>query len=265
VPGEAAGWDRTAKTATCSTCLSGSGELATERSAEPGAAAEVGQEPDRGEAGGSAAREWKRRHQRREARIRAQHRHVGGLILALSSDPRSTTAWATGARGEQLIGTNLDRFREDGIAVLHDRRIPGSRANIDHLVVSRAGVFVIDSKHYRGRVEQGDLGGWFKTDLRLYVGGRNRTKLIEAMTRQVDAVRAGLAAEGAWKDVPVTAAIVFMASENWSLFDLRPLRFGNVHVLRGEALGKLIRADGPLTATDVTEIEHALALALPTA
>jgi hypothetical protein len=46
---------------------------------------------------------------------------------------------------------------------------------------------------------------------------------------------------------------------------LRPLRFGNVHVLRGKALGKLIRADGPLTATDVTEIEHALALALPTA
>jgi hypothetical protein len=41
----------------------------------------------------------------------------------VSSDPQSTTAWATGARGEQAIGQSLDRLREEGIAVLHDRRI----------------------------------------------------------------------------------------------------------------------------------------------
>jgi hypothetical protein len=37
--------------------------------------------------------------------------------------------------------------------VLHDLAVPGSRANIDHLVVGPGGVFVIDSKHYRGRLQ----------------------------------------------------------------------------------------------------------------
>jgi hypothetical protein len=38
-------------------------------------------------------------------------------------------------------------------AVLHDLAVPGSWTNIDHLVVGPGGVFVIDSKHYRGHLE----------------------------------------------------------------------------------------------------------------
>jgi hypothetical protein len=253
--GSLAHWDRTAKTATCAACFA-RGETAV------GApVAEI----DRGEAGASAVREWKRRHERREAQIRAQHKHLGGLLLALSSDPHSTSAWATGARGEQTIGHSLDRLREQGIAVLHDRRIPGSRANIDHLVVSRAGVFVIDTKHYKGRVEQRAMGGWLRTDLRLYVGGRDRTKLVEGMEPQVEAVRRALAQRDKWCDVPVIPALLFMSDDNWSLFNLRPLRFGDVYVLWGEALGKLIRADVTGGSIDVGEVERALATALPAA
>jgi hypothetical protein len=40
-----------------------------------------------------------------------------------------------------------------GWAVLHDLAVPGSRANIDHLVIGPGGVFVIDSKQYRGRLQ----------------------------------------------------------------------------------------------------------------
>jgi hypothetical protein len=39
-----------------------------------------------------------------------------------------------------------------GWAVLHDLAIPGSPANIDHLVIGPGGVVVIDSKQYRGRL-----------------------------------------------------------------------------------------------------------------
>jgi hypothetical protein len=39
-----------------------------------------------------------------------------------------------------------------GWAVLHDLAVPCSRANVDHLVIGPGGVFVIDSKHYRGRL-----------------------------------------------------------------------------------------------------------------
>jgi hypothetical protein len=223
------------------------------------------EEIDRGRAGASAAREWKRRHERREVAVRAQHKHLGGLLLALSSDPHSTSSWATGARGEEEMGGSLDKLREQGIAVLHDRRIPGSRANIDHLVISRAGVFVVDTKHYKGRVEQRDVGGWFTTDLRLYVGGRDRSKLVAGMKPQVDAVRRALAGDDVWREVPVTAALLFMSDDNWSLLDFKPLRFGEVYALWVKALRKLIRADRAGQPIDVPELERALAVALPAA
>jgi hypothetical protein len=40
-----------------------------------------------------------------------------------------------------------------GWVVLHDLAIPGSQANLDHLVIGPGGVFVIDSKQYRGRLQ----------------------------------------------------------------------------------------------------------------
>ena len=69
------------------------------------------------------------------------------------------------------------------MAVLHDRRIPGSRANIDHLVISPAGVFVIDAKNYKGRVERRVRGAWLSGEDCLYVGGRDKTKLVGGMRK----------------------------------------------------------------------------------
>ncbi len=82
-------------------------------------------------AGASAQREYERRKVKREERVRAKHPKIGGLILALSDDPQSTTAWASGARGEAALGARLDKHASETIAVMHDRRIPGTRANID--------------------------------------------------------------------------------------------------------------------------------------
>jgi hypothetical protein len=267
--GSFAGWDREAKAATCKACVAGPNQpepesappLPPESEPEPERAPEI----DRGTAGASAAREWQRRHERRETDIRVQHKHLGGLLLALSSDPQSTTAWATGAHGEEAIGRSLDLLREDGVAVLHDRRIPGSKANIDHLAICQAGIFVVDTKHYKGRVEQRNVGSWLKPDLRLYVGGRDRTKLLAGMTAQVEAVRQALAHNEQWQDTPVTPALLFMSDSNWSLFDRRPLRFGSSYVLWGKALGKLIRAHRAAESIDVAALEHALATALPAA
>jgi hypothetical protein len=43
--------------------------------------------------------------------------------------------------------------------MLHDCRIPGSRANIDHLFVAASGIWIVDAKGDKGKVEQRDLGG----------------------------------------------------------------------------------------------------------
>lgn len=101
---------------------------------------------DVGTAGSSARREFERRKAAREQRIRTKHPKLGGLILALSDEPQSTTAWDTGAVGEERLGHRLNASESETCRVLHDRRMPGSRANIDHLAVTPTGVYVIDAK-----------------------------------------------------------------------------------------------------------------------
>lgn len=241
-------WNRELKQATCTGCLAHSASDIVP--------------VDRGEAGGSAVREWRRRRDRREAQVRGAHPRIGGLILALSEQSQSMRAWARGAEGERLLGAALDALRAEGIAVLHDRRIPGSRANIDHLLVSSAGVFVVDAKRYKGKVESRDQGGFFSSDVRLFVGGRDRSTLVAGMQKQVEAVRVALDGTAA-PSCPLIPVLCFVDSD-WGLF-ASPLRVGGVRVLWPKMLGKLIRSKGELSPAAVAELERQLALALPAA
>jgi hypothetical protein len=68
------------------------------------------------------------------------------------------TAWRRGAAGERRTARLLDRLTDDGYVVFHDLAVPGSPANVDHLVIGPSGVFVIDSKQWSGSVHQGSDG-----------------------------------------------------------------------------------------------------------
>lgn len=125
-----------------------------------------------------------------------------------------------------------------------------------------AGVFVIDTKQYRGRVESRNVGGWFTREERLFVNGRDRTNLVAAMNRQVAAVEAALAGFDDVHAVPVTPALLFMSADNWPLLASRPLRFGRVYALWGKKLGELIRGDGPVERDRIPELERIVAAAL---
>jgi Nuclease-related domain len=65
------------------------------------------------------------------------------------------TAWQRGAAGERRTARLLGRLTRDGYVVFHDLAVPGSDANVDHLVIGPSGVFVIDSKQWTGSVRQG--------------------------------------------------------------------------------------------------------------
>jgi len=67
-------------------------------------------------------------------------------------------AWRRGAAGERRTARLLAPLERQGWAVLHDLAVPGSRANIDHLAIGPGGVFVIDSKQYRGRLQLDSSG-----------------------------------------------------------------------------------------------------------
>jgi hypothetical protein len=52
-------------------------------------------------------REHERKKVSRGTRIRTAHPRIGGLVLAPSDDPQSTTEWAVAARGEELLAELL--------------------------------------------------------------------------------------------------------------------------------------------------------------
>lgn len=139
-------------------------------------------ELETGTAGASARREHERRRASRERRVRERHPHIGGALLAFRDDPTHETAWAVGARGEEHVASVLaSRLHPESI-VLHDRRIPRSRANIDHIAVAPSGVWVIDTKRYSGRVAvHAPLFGKAK----LTIAGRDQTKLVDGLAKQV--------------------------------------------------------------------------------
>jgi hypothetical protein len=66
--------------------------------------------------------------------------------------------WQRGAAGERHTARLLDRLPHDGYVVFHDLAVPGSPANVDHLVIGPSGVFMIDSKQWTGSVHQGADG-----------------------------------------------------------------------------------------------------------
>jgi hypothetical protein len=88
-------------------------------------------------------------------------------------------AWRRGAAGEQRTARLLGPLERQGWVVLHDLAVPGSRANLDHLVIGPGGVFVVDSKQYRGRLQLDPSG-------RLCHGRYPLTTVLRAVSFEAD-------------------------------------------------------------------------------
>ena len=222
-----------------------------------------GQEIDLGTPGGSARHEHERRRARREAETRERHPHLGNLLLRVQSAPASEAAWDTGAAGEEALGAHLGKTCP-GAIVLHDRRMPRSRANIDHLAVAPSGVFVIDAKRYKGKIE---VRKPFLGRPRLLIAGRDKTKLVEGLARQREAVRAKLAETV--PEMPVHACFCFLNPAGQSGGSGLPL-FGTLSIdgfplFYPRKLSKRLNAPGALTAESRREVAELLAHALPPA
>jgi hypothetical protein len=88
-------------------------------------------------------------------------------------------AWRQGAAGERRTARLLDPLERQGWVVLHDLAVPSSRANIDHLVIGPGGVFVVDSKQYRGRLQLDPSG-------RLWHGRYPLAATLQAVSFEAD-------------------------------------------------------------------------------
>jgi hypothetical protein len=160
-------WDADARSTTCQACAdqatavpSGENAEVEDLGVEVPAKAEVPRAV--GMAGGSARHRFERLHQAREERIDRQWGRLSGVVKFLSDDPQSTRAWAKGSEGERRLAGHLLRTVGDRAVLLHDRKVPRTRGNIDHLAIAGSGVWVIDAKNYTGLVQRRDKGGFSK-------------------------------------------------------------------------------------------------------
>lgn len=214
--------------------------------------------------GASARREYERRRDNREQRIRTKHPRLGGFILAITDEPQSTKAWAVGAKGEEILAHGLDNLAAQGVAVLHDRRIPRSTANIDHIAIGPSGVFVIDAKRYQGRPHLRVEGGLFRPRVEtLMVGRRDCSKLVAGVHKQVALVRACLDKDALGASTPVQGMLCFVDGD-WPLIG-GSFTIENLHVLWPRKAQEHLTQAGPLTRDQIQTLHARLATAFPPA
>ena len=219
---------------------------------------------DPGVPGASARREHERRRAKRETDVRAKHPRIGSLILALESDPQSTTAWATGAEGEERFGARLNAVASDAVRVLHDRRILKTRANIDHLVVCPTGVLVIDAKKYKGRPQLRIEGGILRPRTEtLMVGSRNCTTLVDGVLHQVELVRSALESQELWASPLVRGMLCFVEAD-WPLIGGSFTTRGVEALWQKRAIAQ-IEKPGPLEPDLIAAVHRHLATSFPSA
>lgn len=260
--GKPAYWVAAERVVRCVECVGASTTEAPPVEVAPLPPAPLPPVSDKDVAGGSALHEYERRSTRERAKkeqrvaedaqwraaIKEERPLLGRVAAALTPKPvitpesQSTKAWKVGAEGEQRVAEVM--ATATGVEVLHDRRVPGSRANIDHIVVGPQGVFVVDAKKYTGAVEVRDVGSFFRLDERLYVNGRDRTALVEGVLGQLDVVRTALA--DAFPDVPVRGVLCFVGCE-WG-WRMRQKVVKGVTALWPVALPDHVSAAGPHVA-----------------
>ena len=212
-----------------------------------------------GTPGGSAKAQADRRIEARKERVIKRFPRAGKFILAITDDPQSTKAWERGAKGEIGAARELEKLSFTyNFKVLHDRLIPNSQANIDHIAITSAGIFVIDAKNYQGKIiieyENGFLS---KPNPILHIGGRNSMKLVSGVKMQVKIVKKIL--DSASIEMPVTGVLAFYRG-NWELLSsIFPQEKIQGVFINNKGIDKIVTTQGIYTPEEIDRVLRLLA------
>ena len=160
-----------------------------------------------------------------------------------ASDTAPAGGWRKGIDPDRRLGPALEAALGDTATVLHARKPAKGRSDIDHLIVAASGVWIVNTKSDHGRVERRDLGTWRTADLRLYIDGRDQTKILERFVPQKHAVRAALDPTGI-VGVPIHSVLLFTDRDpkgSNAAIDIRGVR-----AVWARKLIELVTEPGPL-------------------
>jgi hypothetical protein len=127
---------------------------------------------------------------------------VSGILLAWGD--RRLGNFLKGAKGEEWVAHEL-AFLSSDYTVFNGLHFSGGKQNFDHIVVGPSGIFVVETKNWRGSVEF--RGG------KLYAGGKEPSR---PPLKQVKAATAELASwmdDTGLADIPVHSVLCFISTE----------------------------------------------------
>jgi hypothetical protein len=137
---------------------------------------------------------------------------VGILFVLVAAATAMLLAWGDrrlgnflkGAKGEEWVAHEL-AFLSSEYTVFNGLRLGGGKQNFDHIIVGPAGIFVVETKNWKGAVE-------FR-DGKLFAGGREPSR---PPLRQVKAAAAELLAcldQAECGDLPVHSVLCFLGTK----------------------------------------------------
>lgn len=163
----------------------------------------------------------------------------------------SPRKWVQRAEGERRARARLRVIEGEGVIVLNDRRVPGSRASIKVIAVSSSGVFVIDAKSYKGLVHVKRSGPMSNLGpAELHVGKRNCSALVESVAHQMQAVKTALGTT--WGSAVPVHGMLCLTRAEWGFASA--IEISDVYVGWPSLVAGRVQAPGVMDSPAVQEV-----------
>jgi hypothetical protein len=155
---------------------------------------------------------------------------MGTALLArrFLSIRRKVESLRLGRDGERVVGQYLDGLRENGARIFHD--IPGQGFNLDHVVISERGIYVVETKtHTKPEANAQVVFDGEHVTVAGFAPDRNPVQQATAEAKWL----AGLLHKSTGKRFPVRGVVVY---PGWWVERMNRERHSEVWVLEPKAL-----------------------------
>lgn len=146
---------------------------------------------------------------------------------------KKAKALKQGRDGEKAVGQYLENLRENGAKVFHD--IPGENFNLDHVVICKSGLYVIETKTY-SKPDKGEAKIIFNGDA-IFLNGKIKTDKPIIQVRAASKWLNDLIQETTGLKLTVKPVIVF---PGWFIEPTSESKTSDVWVLNPKALPTFI-------------------------
>ncbi|MEW9530086.1 nuclease-related domain-containing protein [Microbispora sp. NPDC049125] len=166
----------------------------------------------------------------------------------------SIPAWRRASAAERRTEAQLKKLERSGYKTLHARAIPGSEAQIDHLVVGPTGVYAVDSEKWDKR-----LPVRVQSHRKLFHGPFNRKPRLDE-ARWEAAQASDRISKALGREITVVPSLaIYGPAIPWRILNIR-----DVDVFSGGLVRKwIVKRERSLTTAEIESIYRAAERVLP--